>query len=389
MSGNYILTESCLTVYFNGKTGTFYKEDELRFDEVLEYLRANKYQEIFDKYIVNGSYLKKYSKGHFELVGNTVVVDGKTVGAFLSETILNYSRLDLDYKRLIKFVQRCDLNPHAESVEGLFKFLATGNYPITEKGTFIAYKVVRPDPSNPDKYVDIYTGKIDNSVGQTVTMPRSEVAFDPNATCSFGLHVGAMEYVTRYYGRHGNGDVIVNLEVCPSDVVSVPVDHSNQKMRVCKYVIIGKNEEATELLPATYSTEGYTEESYIKFSIKAKTDRDVYIPTDLFNEDEEVTTVKEVLEGYSDEDILYLISEYIEDDSIRSFEVDDSKLYDEDGFFYGDFSDDEEDEEDDYWDEGGDESFDEDDEEEVEVAEAVDSVPTTRDNWLDKFKFWK
>ncbi len=387
MSGNYILTESGLTVYFKGKVATFYKEDELRFDEVLEYLRAGKYQEIFDKYIINGSFLKKYSKGHFELVGNTVVVDGKPVGAFLSETILNYSRLDLDYGRLIKFVQRCSLNPHAESVEGLFKFLATGNYPITEKGTFIAYKVVRPDPSNPDKYVDIYTGKMDNSIGQTVSMPRSEVNFDPNQTCSRGLHAASIEYVTKHYGRHGNGDVIVNLEICPSDVVSVPTDYDNQKMRVCKYVVLSKNEEATEILPATYSTEGYTEESYIKFSIKAKTDRDVYIPTDLFNEDEELTSVKEVLEGYSDEDILYLISEYLEDDSIRSFEVDDSKLYDEDGFFYSGWYD----EDYDLWDDEYYEEKDDEDEsdDQVEVVEPVDSVPTTRDNWLDKFKFWK
>lgn len=384
MSGNYILTESCLTVYFKDKVATFYKEDELRFDEVLEYLRAEKYQEIFDKYIVNGSYLKKYSKGHFELVGNSVVVDGKPVGAFLSETILNYSKLDLDYARLIKFVQRCDLNPHAESIEGLFKFLATGNYPITEKGTFIAYKVVRPDPSNPDKYVDIYTGKMDNSVGQVVTMPRSEVTFDPSVTCSRGLHASSLEYCTKYYGRHGNGDVIVNLEICPSDVVSVPLDYSYSKIRVCKYYVLSKNEEATEILPATYSTEDYTEEAYIKFSIKAKMDRDAYIPTNLFTEDAFDLSVEDILESYSEEDVLYLLREHLEDDSIRSFEVDDSKLYDEDGLFYSDFYEEDED----FWEDDEDSEEEAESDDEVEVVDEV-CEPTTRDNWLDKFKFWK
>lgn len=222
MSGHYILGESSLTVYFKDKVATFYKEDEVRFEEVIEYVKANKYQEIFDKYIVNGSFLKRYSKGHFELVGNNVVLDSKPVNSFLSETILNYSRLGLDYTRLIKFVQRCELNPHAESVEGLFKFLSTGNYPITEKGTFIAYKVVRPG-SEPDSLVDIYTGKMDNSVGQIVSMPRSKVTFNPNVTCSKGLHSSSLEYCTKHYGRYGNGDVIVNLEICPSDVVSVPL----------------------------------------------------------------------------------------------------------------------------------------------------------------------
>lgn len=158
-------------------------------------------------------------------------------------------------------------------------------------------------------------------------------------------------------------------------------------MRVCKYVVLSRNEEASELLPATYSTEGYEEKSYIKFSIKAKLDRDVYIPSDLFTDDPDITC-EETLAGYSDEDILYLISEYLEDDSVRSFEVDATQYYDEDGFFCDwdsyECEDDDEDEYDEDDEEDDDDSYDDEDE-----VEELSATPTTRDNWLDKFKFWK
>jgi hypothetical protein len=102
--------------------------------------------------------------------------------------------------------------------------------PITTKGTFLAYKGIREDGK------DVHSGTIDNSPGQTPTMPRRLVNDDPNQGCSQGLHVGAFEYASHW------GPRVVLVEVDPADVVSVPADHSYQKCRACKYKVLRDSE---------------------------------------------------------------------------------------------------------------------------------------------------
>jgi hypothetical protein len=54
------------------------------------------------------------------------------------------------------------------------------------------------------------------------------------------VHVGSLEYVRGFacgYGTEG-GDRIVIVKVNPADVVSVPYDCQNQKVRTCKYEVL-------------------------------------------------------------------------------------------------------------------------------------------------------
>jgi hypothetical protein len=119
-------------------------------------------------------------------------------------------------------------------VDELFLFLEANEVPLTERGTFIAYKRVRGD------FKDIYTGTFDNSPGNVVEMSRQEVDPDANKTCSVGLHVANFSYAHQHYAsKDASTDVILEVEVDPSDVVSVPVDYSNSKMRVSKYRVLG------------------------------------------------------------------------------------------------------------------------------------------------------
>jgi hypothetical protein len=68
-------------------------------------------------------------------------------------------------------------------------------------------------------------------------MDRSQVDDDPNNTCSYGLHVGAWDYVKGF-----NNGVILEVEVNPEDVVTIPYDYDSQKMRVCKYKVLTATE---------------------------------------------------------------------------------------------------------------------------------------------------
>jgi hypothetical protein len=106
-------------------------------------------------------------------------------------------------------------------------------------------------------YRDDRTGTFDNTPGNIVEMDRKDVTVDRHETCSSGLHVGAIAYLSSMYG----GGTWLEVLVDPSDVVSVPFDYNNQKMRVCRYKVIreitGRTQEAVEKESSLY--EGYAE----------------------------------------------------------------------------------------------------------------------------------
>ena len=116
--------------------------------------------------------------------------------------------------------------------------MEVGAIPITENGTFLTYKKIKGD------WTDVYTGKFDNSIGAEPEMPRNQVNEDSSQTCSAGLHVCSYEYLPSFGTSPGNRVVI--CEVNPRDVVSIPDDYNNTKMRVCRYKVIGEVEDYTE-----------------------------------------------------------------------------------------------------------------------------------------------
>lgn len=130
------------------------------------------------------------------------------------------------WEYLKKFWQRCLANPRPGSVHQLFEFVSKHLLTITDEGMFVAYKGVGDD------YYDKHSHTYDNHPGNTVEMPREQVTYDPNTTCSCGLHVANYNYA------QGWGDRVVVVLVDPADVVSVPVDSNSEKIRVCRYKVI-------------------------------------------------------------------------------------------------------------------------------------------------------
>jgi hypothetical protein len=132
---------------------------------------------------------------------------------------------------MVKFTENLLENPSRRAVTELYLFLEKGNLPITSDGHFLAYKKVRDD------YLDVYSGTIDNSVGQVVEMERNRVDDDKNNTCSYGLHFCSKDYLQSF-----SGDRIVILKINPRDVVSIPTDYAFTKGRTCRYEVIGEVE---------------------------------------------------------------------------------------------------------------------------------------------------
>ena len=76
--------------------------------------------------------------------------------------------------------------------------------------------------------------------------------------CSNGLHAGALNYVASY-GSVESNDRIVIVKINPEDVVSVPSDCNCEKLRTCRYEVVG--EYQGELLKPLYKSE-FGEDDY-------------------------------------------------------------------------------------------------------------------------------
>jgi hypothetical protein len=166
------------------------------------------------------------------------------------------------------FVQNLAQNSSRDSRKDLYGFLEACTLSITEDGYFLAYKMVNGN------YTDCYSGTFDNHVGKIVEIPREKVDSNRKETCSSGLHV-----CSRSYLRHYSGERVVVVKVNPKDVVSVPVDYNNAKMRVCRYEVVSElkneNEDAIQDMavkaeePITLSEVDVKAENKLKSKAKA------------------------------------------------------------------------------------------------------------------------
>lgn len=144
---------------------------------------------------------------------------------------------------MVRFLDRLMQNPSFRAVQELWGFLSATHMTILPDGRFVAYKKVRELENG--HLVDIYTEKFSNDIGTIVEVPRNQVDENPNQTCSYGLHVCSEGYLN-VYGT-GESDICVIVAVDPADVVAVPTDYNNAKMRVCRYEVLGKRRLSEEI----------------------------------------------------------------------------------------------------------------------------------------------
>jgi hypothetical protein len=193
-----------------------------------------------------------FSDGLVEIKNGKVLYESEEVHGSISKRILEFMSKGLPFYPLVNFLHNLMENPSMQSQKELYDFLEHEHLPITEDGSFLAYKAVRSD------YKDKYRGVFDNSVGQVVKMQRAKVDDDRARGCSDGLHAGALNYVAGY-GSLESGDRIVIVKINPKDVVSVPSDCNCEKLRTCRYEVVGEYEG--ELLKPLYSAD-FSQDDY-------------------------------------------------------------------------------------------------------------------------------
>lgn len=155
------------------------------------------------------------------------------LGDFLQHMIERKTPLD----PLAAFIDKLMQNPSRSVVERLYSFLQRSNMPLSDDGYFYAYKIVNKD------FLDLYTKKFDNSPGKVVSVERNEVDENAGNTCSHGLHVCGRDYLPLYGHVVTGTDKIVLVKISATDVVAIPREYNDSKMRVCSYEVL---EEVTD-----------------------------------------------------------------------------------------------------------------------------------------------
>jgi hypothetical protein len=239
-----------LTLVLNNRTYQVLP-DHINYKMILEALPSATADELLEIVDVEKA-VSTFSDGLVEIKNGKVMYEGEEVHGSISKRILEFMSKGLPLQPLVNFLNNLMENPSMQSQKELYDFLEHEHLPITEDGCFLAYKAVRSD------FKDKYRGVFDNSVGQVVKMQRAKVDDDRARGCSDGLHAGALNYVAGY-GSLENGDKIVIVKINPSDVVSVPSDCNCEKLRTCRYEVVG--EYQGELLKPLYSA-SFTEDEY-------------------------------------------------------------------------------------------------------------------------------
>lgn len=178
--------------------------------------------------------IQKFAGSLVEVRGGEVYYNDEPIHNVVVDRIIDFRDQGIPITPLANFLNNLMQNPSYRSRQQLYTFLEKNKMPITPDGHFMAYKVVR------DSYLDGHTGTIMHTLGVPISMPRHLVDDDPNHVCSAGLHCCSWDYIPRMYptGR------ILLMKVNPRDVVSVPTDYNNAKMRVCEYVPVEEVERS-------------------------------------------------------------------------------------------------------------------------------------------------
>lgn len=196
-------------------------------------------------------------------LGGCMYMDGDPVNSVLADMAVKFFHTGADdYLALVNFAEKAETNPNDHSRTQMFNWLRRHNFSLTPDGDIIAYKGVSKTTGRDanDEYLSGNSGsaivngvwyknqRIPTAPGTIVEMPRSAVENNPQVGCASGLHAANWRYAQNF-----DGNVIVLVQINPRDVVSVPTESSEEKMRVCRYKVL--REVTKEQVDVVYLTQ--------------------------------------------------------------------------------------------------------------------------------------
>ena len=276
-----IVTDTGITIFINGQM-LVAPNDHPNFQLVKDSIAAADFDAIpalLDVRATVNRFVGSVNAPGFTMIGDFLALDGKPFTFAVTEKVLNMISEGQPADPIYNFLRKVRNNPRVAAQDELLLFCVANNFMIHSDGDIIAYKSVRGD------YRDIHSGRILNSVGSVVEMPRQQVDDDRDRTCSTGLHFASYEYASTWAGQiDGVNRRLVVMKINPADVVAIPSDYNNQKGRTWRYEIIAEITNQGGPLPRR----------------EVYSDRDLGVTRTTDVREAEIARKNEVLEGWLD-----------------------------------------------------------------------------------------
>ena len=289
MSVPFMWVDGNLTVILKNKAHQVIP-DHTNYKLILEALPTATEDELLELVDIEKA-IATFSQGQVSIVNGKVMFEGEEVHGSISKRIIEFMSKGLPFQPLVNFLENLMKNPSMQSQQELYDFLEHENLPVTEDGCFLAYKAVNSD------FKDKWKGTFDNKVGQVCEMRRAKVDDNRGRGCSAGLHAGALNYVANY-GNVDAGDNIVIVKINPEDVVSVPSDCNCEKLRTCKYEVVGlyQGELPKPLYKAEFEADSYVDDDEYS-TVYDEYDEDYW---DQFEDDDDSDPAQDFFDKYTD-----------------------------------------------------------------------------------------
>jgi hypothetical protein len=250
----YIMQGNNITVVIENKPYTINKS-HIAFTKVVAAIKDEQWEDV-KNLIDPKKVVLEFGNGNVSIEGEKIFWKGRELHNSLTKRMIQMIHEDFPVTFLLAFMENLMQNPSSRAVNELYGFLEKNTLPITSDGNFLAYKKIN------ENYTDCHTSTVLNKPavyitedeitkletynskqpivtvevidGKTViSMERNAVNDDQNTTCSHGLHVCSRDYLNNFSGSR-----IIIVSINPRDVVSIPNDYNNSKMRVCQYTIV-------------------------------------------------------------------------------------------------------------------------------------------------------
>ena len=229
-----VVTNKTITVIKDGKVRTADKNHRM-IEQIRKAVDKKDYATAYDL-INDKSGVKTFANGMVEVFEGHTIFNGVQLEGEIGKKIVQMVQDGHEdvAGAFSNFLVRVMKNPDDNMVERLFAFCQYNDIKIDPQGYVETYKIVRSN------YMDCYKGIFDNTPGKTCSIERKQVDSNPDATCSYGLHVCSIAYLSSsgYGNVTAGGGRVVLCRVDPADFVAVPRDYNNRKARVCSYDVL-------------------------------------------------------------------------------------------------------------------------------------------------------
>jgi len=165
-------------------------------------------------------------------ITNQITIDSHPLPDLVTQKALDFVSRGLSIDSVACFLSRLANNPSYQSRLQALLFLERTGFALMSTGHVLGYRGLTTN------WLDRHSYSVNNQPGRQgwISMARQQVDDDRDVACSTGYHIGSFEYANNW---RAGGKLIV-CAVDPADIVAVPKDHNDEKMRVCRYLPVAE-----------------------------------------------------------------------------------------------------------------------------------------------------